>query len=87
MTQTNNPEIMTPTHPRWDEFIQRLQGPEGCNFRKENGGITWNCPGGRQKPQARRILEDMEMDVDLSLAFFEERGGYCDCEVVFNVED
>jgi hypothetical protein len=30
-------EIMTPKHPQWREFIKRLCGPEGLNFRKVAG--------------------------------------------------
>ena len=26
-------KAMTRTHPRWNEFCERLNGPEGCNFR------------------------------------------------------
>ena len=37
---------------------------------------------------AERILRYMGLDdqsVDLSLAYFRDHGGYCDCEVIFNV--
>ena len=79
-------EVMTPQHERWDEFMDRLSGPEGCDFRMgENEKPTWNCSGEEDKPYARAILESIGMDVAESLAYFESQGGYCDCEIVFNV--
>jgi hypothetical protein len=37
---------MTPEHPRWTEFVDRLTGPEGCDFRPDEvAGATWNCDG------------------------------------------
>ena len=35
---------------------------------------------------SRRLLTVMGCDFDASLAFFREHGGYCDCEVLFNVD-
>lgn len=80
-------DVMTPQHPRWDEFAERLEGPGGCNFRKdEEDGIIWNCPKLRHRPLATAILTAMgDIDVPASLAYFKERGGYCDCEILFNV--
>lgn len=86
--------IMTPQHPRWSEFIERLQGPEGCNFGQDFGGQGRPVPGTFQRsctqktdrPFTRAILAKMEdIDIAASLAFFNSRGGYCDCEIVFNV--
>jgi Protein of unknown function (DUF2695) len=33
-----------------------------------------------------RLLEARGFDVEASVALFEKRGGYCDCEVLFNVD-
>lgn len=80
--------VMRPAHPRWNEFLQRLGGPEGCNFGEtESEGITWRCNGGRDKSFAIAIMKEMgDVDVEQSLDFFERNGGYCDCEIAFNVE-
>jgi hypothetical protein len=89
------PQIMTPDHPRWREFIQRLEGPEGCHFQAEYDddgelifdSVTWECAGGDDKSKATAILRTMpEIDVEASLTFFEWHGGDCDCEILFNVE-
>jgi hypothetical protein len=80
-------DVMTPEHPRWEEFCERLAGPEGCHFRrKPDGRATWKCAGGTDKTLATKILKTMGMDVAASLACFEAHGGYCDCEILFNVE-
>lgn len=83
-----NKEIMNPEHPRWAEFCERLEGPEGCNFRKDDNGETiWNCAGKADKSLATAILKTMpEINIENSLAFFEGSGGMCDCEILFNVD-
>jgi len=70
---------MSPAHPQWSEFLNALAGPEFCNFH--NNG--WNCHGDHR--YAKQLLERFDVDVEGSLAYFEENGGYCDCEIVFNV--
>lgn len=76
--------IMSQNHPRWGEFVQRLEGPKGCNFREVKGEIRWNCEGDHKLSTA--ILEDIgNIDVTKSLSYFKDSGGYCDCEVIFNV--
>lgn len=82
-------EIMTVDHPRWKEFYNRLSGAEGCDFKEDkNGKLTWQCKGGEDKTFAINILNTMpEIDVDKSLEYFEEHGGYCDCEIIINVEN
>lgn len=79
--------MMTPDHERWDEFIQRLSGPDGCDFQRDP--FTFKCAGGMDKTFATKILEDMGFasgEVAASLTYFEEHGGYCDCEIIFNVD-
>ncbi len=80
-------DTMTPEHQKWDEFIERLEGSEGCDFKEtEPGKPTWECAGGRNKDFAKAILETIpNVDIDASLEYFEKRGGYCDCEIIFNI--
>lgn len=46
-------QIMTPLHPRWGEFIERLSGTEGCDFKyddnKANGVLFCNWFIGHRK--------------------------------------
>jgi len=88
---------LTPNHPCWDEFCDRLGGEEGCNFRGADS--TWSCAGdlgqNRDSPErvhgfSRAILKKMglsDQQIAESLAYFRDHGGYCDCEVLFNVSD
>jgi len=88
-------ELMTPKHPKWDEFIERLAGIEGCDFSEdENGDPRWYCSGGKDKPEATKILRKMNakiddewmINVEGSLEYFDEHGGHCDCEIIWNVK-
>lgn len=80
--------IMCPDHPKWEEFCERLEGLEGCNFHEdEKGKVTWSCKGGNNKDKAEAILKTMEVNIEKSLQCFEDNGGYCDCEILFNVEN
>jgi len=86
-TRQTAKEAMTPGHPRWEEFCDRLAGPEGCDFQKKpDGNTTWTCAGGTDKTFAARILKAMGMDAAASLTYFDEHGGHCDCEILFNVQ-
>lgn len=77
-------EVMKKQHPRWDEFIQRLAGPEGCDFREEpDGRPTSRCQG---KKLTKAVLKAMGgVNIPASITYFEKNGGYCDCEVVLNL--
>jgi hypothetical protein len=83
----NKKQIMTPKHPLWKQFINRLAGPEGCNFQQDKGGSwSWKCKGGNDKSFATAILKTMDnIDIESSLEYFESKGGYCDCEILFNI--
>ena len=35
---------------------------------------------------AEKILEEFGVDIQSSINFFKENGGYCDCEIMFNVD-
>jgi hypothetical protein len=77
-------QIMTPSHHQWEEFITRLEGPEGCDFQEDG---AWKCSCDEDRPFTRAILQTIpNIDIDSTLAYFEECSGFCDCEVAFNVE-
>ena len=76
--------IMTPEHPLWGEFCERLEGPEGCNFTPD---LKWTCKGGNDKSFATAILKHMgDIDIPVSIKYFDDHGGHCDCEILFNVD-
>ena len=69
-------EILTPKSSRWNEFVDALDAAlqkSGCDAETQR--------------LAKAIMTTMpDIDVAGSLAFFEEHGGYCDCEILFNVD-
>jgi hypothetical protein len=76
-------EPILPRHPRWEEFLDRLCGPEGCAFAE----TRWTCYGDQRF--SRRILAAMGLDereIAISLAYYRDHGGHCDCEVLFNLD-
>jgi hypothetical protein len=79
--------ILTPAHPRWKDFLWRLAGPEGCDFREDDdGNYEWECDGTAER--AKVILQDMGgFDVAGTLDWFASVGGGCDCEIFLNVDE
>jgi hypothetical protein len=78
---------MTMDHPRWAEFLDRLDGPEGVDAQESDAGFRFCCHHDHRF--ARRILARMGLDraeVAASVEWFELHGGFCDCEVLLNVE-
>jgi hypothetical protein len=81
-------DLMTPYHPRWREFCERLEGPEGINARKVKGKWRHDCDA-KTLTAARRVLKKMRLSkkrIERSCQYFMENGGYCDCEVLMNVD-
>lgn len=82
---------MTPAHPAWDDFCERLEGVEGCNFHYDDdeGKTRWTCSAKQSYEHAFAILRAHWPDVDLgaSATYWQEHGGYCDCEILFNVAE
>jgi Protein of unknown function (DUF2695) len=65
-------EILTTQSLRWDEFLGAAV-------------LKWSCQHGHC--QAERIMAEMGgIDIKASIAYFEEHGGYCDCEILYNVD-
>jgi hypothetical protein len=85
-------EIMTPTTLRWPDFVARLE-PDLSQYRCSGDGTQLDPKTGEIAAQeqpthwlSRRLLTEMRCDVEASLAHFREHGGYCDCEVIYNVD-
>jgi hypothetical protein len=89
--------VMTPEHPRWQEFVTRLQGKEGCDWihvpavevkdgKVVDNEIDWDFPrlaGDEDLDICRRILERMgDIYVEESLEYFRKCGADIDSEVV-----
>lgn len=64
--------VMRPGHPRWREFLDRLDAVPRCTRTTEN---------------ARAILGTMPgVDVARSMYTLRELGGYCDCAILYDVD-
>jgi len=69
------------------EFLERLEGKEGCDFTEDKKGeITWKCDSKTHK-LSEKILTKMGVSKKEQKEFLkkcEDTGGYCDCEIIFN---
>ncbi len=89
------PEI---THDKWDEFVNRLEGPEGCDFpdfasltedqnaKIKSGEPVWKCAGDHRF--TRRILADIgvpEGAIRKMLNYCTKQRCDCDCEILINI--
>ena len=67
-------ETIALDHPRFAEFHGRLayalRTPANCQHDYRH---------------ARLVLQEMGMNEAASLAYCRQHGGYCDCEILFNV--
>jgi len=75
-------EIMTPEHPRWDEFADALSA--AINAQNEPG--VSDCK--HTFDSTRQVLAEMGVDVNVeaTIKYFELKGGFCDCEVLLNLD-
>ena len=69
-------ETLTPDSLRWDTFVgmllKRLPGPSACNHSHRH---------------AKAVMHEMgNVDIEETLVYCEMHGGYCDCEILLNVD-
>jgi hypothetical protein len=82
----NIKEVLKPGSRRWKEFATVLgmviEG-RGCDNDK---GLNPGAPE-LVRSGARAIMEIMGgVEVDATLKYFDEQGGFCDCEIRYNVD-
>lgn len=66
--------LMTIEHPRWQAFRYTLaEGMAACHHDH------------RQTRATLQAMAFTDAEIEASVAYFCERGGYCDCEVLMNV--
>ena len=71
-------EVLMPGGERWEEFCRRL-----CSAMDSSGG----CAGGTNKDNAIAVMREMGgVEIEATLEYFEDHGGYCDCEILLNVD-
>ena len=79
----------------WGQFIERLSGEDGCNFRKEKtekkpeGEYVWACGDPATKDRfalTKKVLNLMKIDEDQGMSAIRRKGhACCDCEIVLNM--
>ena len=79
---------LTIGHPRWQEFIGRLE--QRLDFRErsdEPGSYQWLCGKGEDPfAYTREVLTAMGFQPEASLGTIRsQRHVCCDCEIVFNL--
>ena len=69
-------EILTPKSRRWKAFTEALEL-----------ALRFNGCDSRGHRLAKPILSVMEgVNIPETIEFFKANGGYCDCEILWNVE-
>ena len=75
-------KVLTPSHRLWPLFINMLY--ESISVYKD-GKLHSQCGG--DLSNTVRILELINcVDTEDTLKFFKSESGFCDCEVLMNVE-
>jgi hypothetical protein len=79
---------LTIDHPRWQEFIGRLE--QRLDFRERGdspGDYQWRCgKGGDRFAYTREVLTAMGFPPEASLAAIRsQRYVCCDCEIIINL--
>jgi hypothetical protein len=79
-----SPLVMTPKHSHWAAFYEQLDTAVHPKPRKDGRQVS-KCVHDHRA--VRRVLSrgDYKCDPSLSIAYFQANGGYCDCEVLWNV--
>ena len=75
-------DILTPTHKYWKALNYRLNQ---MVYTMVEGKPQFNCR--HDLSNTKRILKSLpNIDVEETLQLYQELGGFCDCEVLMNVE-
>ena len=67
--------VLTRDDPRWQTFCRLLNAAlseRGCHHDQRSAEIVLQEMGG--------------IDIESTLAYFDDNGGYCDCEILLNVD-
>ncbi len=77
-------EILTPTSERWNWFCFALTDKLTIDAQR------WRCDGDRGPNRyryAKKVMAEMGgVNIDETISFFQSHGGYCDCEILMNVD-
>ncbi len=75
----------------FNRFKELLEGKEGCNFTEKIKGdpnsMTWNCSHNHKLSKQILNKHFPKEDINSFLKLCKNNSGYCDCEIVFNVNE
>ena len=90
ITAATTKEVLTPESPRWDEFADALAGAwhdPRWHRKSDDAPTRLFRRKGNEYQYAKRIMAKMGgIDIPASLEFFKSKGGYCDGEILLNVD-
>jgi hypothetical protein len=83
-------DIMDQDHPGWETFRRILSLVISAPGKHSPGTVFVSsrpCDCTKSRPLVCEILKKHFPGVDIpaTLAYFDDHGGYCDCEVLLNV--
>jgi Protein of unknown function (DUF2695) len=72
-------DIIHPDNPRWGEFTEALY--KSLGYEKLPGSCI------NDLSHATKVLTEMgNVDIEGTLEYCRDNGGFCDCEILFNVD-
>ena len=76
--------VVTPESPEWEAFVDAL-----FDATERNGcdGDEGEAAPGCVHRHAKAVMTSMGgIDIEKTLDYYEDHGGYCDCEILLNVD-
>lgn len=75
---------------QFEKLCNLLEGKEGCNFtekiKDDPNSITWKCYHDFRFTKEILSKEFPKVNQSKFIEFCKKNGGYCDCEILFNVK-
>lgn len=84
------PDTMTRDHPQWAQFVELLKMSltDGDLLYAHNANMWYTfCDCTLDKTRAVLRTNFPTVDAATTIAYLQEHGGYCDCEVLMNVAE
>ena len=73
--------VLTPESPEWERFIAMLNSMDWCD-----GDESETAPGCVHRHAKAAMTAMGGINIEKTLDYFKDHGGYCDCEILLNVD-
>jgi hypothetical protein len=93
LSQLSRPSPISKNHPRIEEFLEKLAGPQGLNLQKHfdlDADHVGRCSGSPQCPAVRRILATMgfsQVAIEECLLYCRAHKLGCDCTIFVGIRE